>query len=88
MNKEEIKVALERLEQKLHNINGYDTHEILAEMKIPVNDSNEKELRKNLRELICKRLYPDFRTAGEWDIVYPPHGKNGGVYRLSKYRGK
>lgn len=28
------------------------------------------------------------KTAGEWDIVYPPHLKNGGVYRLSKYRGK
>ena len=86
MNKEEIKIALENLEQKYHNINGYDTVEILTEMKIAVNDSNGKRLRTLLREMVCKRIYPDFKTGGEWDIVYPPHGKNAGLYRLSKYR--
>lgn len=89
MNKEEIKNALERLEEKLHDIGGYRAPQILFEMGIPVNPSNEVKLRNRLRKMISKKIYPEFeKTGGEFDIVYAPHGKNEGYYRLSKYRGK
>lgn len=85
MNKEEIIAALERLEQKLHNINGYDAGEILFEMGILVSDSNKQKLRTRLRKLMDDATYA--RPSGK-DIVYTPDGWGSGRYRLSKYRGK
>ena len=84
----EIVDALERLEAKLHNANGYSVRQILFEMGIETNPDEEKTMRRKLRKLMDKKIYPDISGAGNEDIVYTPGGKGSGTYRLSKYRGK
>ncbi|MBO4823451.1 MAG: hypothetical protein J5580_02680 [Clostridia bacterium] len=84
----EIIIALEQLEAKLHNDSGYSVRQILFEMGIETNPDNEKTMRRKLRKLMDKKIYPDISGAGNEDIVYTPGGKGSGTYRLSKYRGK
>lgn len=86
MNKEKIREALKKLEQAQHNLNGYSAEEVLNVLNIDINDGNKKLVRKQLRSLISKQHYPEFKTAGNDDIVYCPNGKNSGLYRLSNYR--
>ncbi len=83
MNKEEIKLALERLEEKLHDSNGYRAPQILFEMGIPVSFGNKKKLRGVLRKMMKD---DEYANPGPWDIVYTPGGWDSGTYRLSKYR--
>ena len=68
------------------NLYGYNAKEILVVLGTNINRENEKKVRKQLRLLISKQLYPEFATAGNEDIVYCPDGKGSGTYRLSKYR--
>lgn len=88
MDKIKVFNALENLEKKYSNPNGYSTTQILNELKIEVNENNGKAVRAILRSMMLKKLYPEFKTAGNDDIVYPPQGKGKGLYRLSKYRNK
>ena len=83
MNKEEIINALERLEEKLHDIGGYMAPQILFEMGIPVTRSHEVRLRKLLRSMMKD---DDYANPGPWNIVYTPGGWGSGTYRLVKYR--
>lgn len=86
MNKEKIIDALIKLEQAQHNPNGYGAEEVLNVLNIAINAGNKKLVRTQLRSLISKQLYPEFKTAGNDDIVYCPNGKSSGLYRLSDYR--
>lgn len=83
MNKEEIKLALERLEEKLHDSNGYKAPQILFEMGIPVTADTQKKLRGALRKMMRN---DDYANPGAWDIVYTPGGWGSGTYRLTKFR--
>ena len=87
MNKQKIIETLDKLEQTQHKLYGYNAKEILVVLGTNINRENEKKVRKQLRLLISKQLYPEFATAGNEDIVYCPNGKGSGTYRLSKYRG-
>lgn len=80
--------ALENLENTYHNQDGYNVREILRELNIEITANTQKAYRTKLRLMIDKKLYPEFATAGDEDIIYCPKGKNSGMYRLSKYRGK
>lgn len=86
MNRETLKNALEELECATHNKSGYGVKEILDKANITINRKNEKQARAKLRSMISKILFPQFAAAGNEDIVYCPHGKGSGLYRLSKYR--
>ncbi len=88
MDREIIIKALEKLEQNQHNPNGYSAGEILNTLNIEISRETEKCIRGKLRSMILKKLYPEFATAGNEDIVYCPKGKSSGLYRLSKYREK
>lgn len=80
--------ALKHLENIYHNQNGYDVKEVLRELNIEITANTQKAYRTKLRLMIDKKLYPEFATAGDEDIIYCPKGKNSGTYRLSKYREK
>ena len=86
MEKDNLIKALESLESKYCRKEGYNTIEILEELNIPYSYENGYKLRKRLRSMIDGKLYPEFKTAGTYDIVYCPNGKKSGQYRLSKYR--
>ena len=83
MDKQSLIIALERLEQNNNNALGYNVKEILKMLKISPNEKIEVQTRGKLRSLISKIKYPEFKTAGNEDIVYCPSGKNSGKYRLS-----
>ena len=87
-SEQEIIDALERLEEKYHGAGGYGVREILFEMGIKTNPDEEKTLRKKLRKLMDKIIYPEIKGAGNEDVIYTPGGKGSGTYRLSKYRGE
>lgn len=86
INKHELINALGTLEHNNKNIEGYDVKEILKMLNISPTEKIEKQTRGKLRSLISKTKYPEFKTAGNEDIVYCPSGKNSGKYRLAKYR--
>lgn len=86
INKHELINALGTLEHNNKNIEGYDVKEILGILPADANEIVEKQTRGKLRSLISKTKYPEFKTAGNEDIVYCPSGKNSGKYRLAKYR--
>ncbi|MDD4816189.1 MAG: hypothetical protein PHQ62_03540 [Clostridia bacterium] len=86
INENALKTALERLEQKNNNALGYNVKEILNMLNINSNEKTEKQTRGKLRSMISKKLYPEFKTAGNEDIVYCPNDKYSGKYRLSKYK--
>lgn len=86
MDKQSLNTALERLEQKNNKAFGYNVKEILKMLNISPTEKIEVQTRGKLRSMISKKLYPDFKTAGNEDIVYSPKGKGSGQYRLAKYR--
>ena len=86
MTKENVIKSLRNLEEIYHKKEGYNTIQILTQLKIEPNRENAKMLRKCLRSMISNNVYPEFLTAGEYDIVYCPQGKGSGCYRLSEYR--
>jgi hypothetical protein len=85
-NTYELINVLDKLEETHPSKSGYSTEEILHKLGMPNNRENGKRIRDILRSLISRHKYPEFKTAGEEDIVYCPSGKNSGEYRLSKYR--
>jgi len=88
MEKDNLIRALSNLESRYNRKEGYNTSEILKELNIEYSDKNRKKLRKFLRSMISISIYPEFKTAGNYDDVYCPSGKNTGLYRLSQYRDK
>ena len=88
MDKNSVEKALKKLEERNFKKEGYNTVEILNELKLENNRKNAKLLRGCLRSMISKDKYPEFLTAGKYDIVYCPEGKGSGCYRLSKNSGK
>lgn len=83
INKQALINALRKLEHNNKNIAGYEVKEILGILNVDANKIVEKQTRGKLRSLISKIKYPEFKTAGNEDIVYCPGGKNSGKYRLS-----
>ena len=86
MDKNSIIDALDNLEKENCSKNGYKVEQILTKLHVRPTPENKKIARGVIRLLISKRLYPEFETAGDDDVVYSPCGKGSGTYRLSKYR--
>ena len=88
MGIEELKDALGKLENQYHDPDGYTAEDILRQLHIDITDDTQKQCRRNLRSMIDGKKYPEFKTAGDEDIVYCPIGKWSGKYRLSEYRDR
>jgi hypothetical protein len=88
---EKLIAALEALENKYHDKNGYRVQQILDALE-PEYRTSETYLRLQLRLLmdikITDKVGRVWKTAGKEDIVYKPNQKKDGYYRLSKYREK
>ena len=69
MDSERVIDALRRLEQVNPNLSGYTAKEVLFAMGEKINRATEKAVRTLLRSLISKKLYPEFASAGDDDVV-------------------
>ncbi len=83
---QKIIIVLNQLESAYPNKDGYNVKTILQGLNLDTTNKMQKKYRAKLRSMIDKKLFPEFATAGNKDIVYCPKGKNSGMYRLSKYR--
>ena len=88
MDSKLIQEVLQRLENELHDREGYSTAQILNALNVKPSRENQVKLRKRLRKMMSIHLYPEYKTGGEEDVVYPAVGKGVGRYRLSIYRRK
>lgn len=83
--KERIIAVLEKLEKEQFNKDGYNVVQVIYELKIENTAQTRKNIRGRLRSLISKKEHPEFKTAGNEDIVHCPKGKYSGQYKLVKH---